>query len=129
MTIFTLYSSGSYENPLTEIGRGRTIAAFHVAQSSNELTDAETRRDILNFLMSPRAVGYWLNEKHWLEKGRKIGRVEILKLTPEGLRTCANSLNGGASVGTSRSIVDQWIRRMRNGDSISCIPKEFSSFE
>lgn len=48
---------GKYENPLTVSGRGRTIAAFYLAQGDvNRLTDGEMRRDVLSALMSPRAV-------------------------------------------------------------------------
>lgn len=125
-----LYSIGFCENPLTSVGRGGTIAAFHVAQSSSEITAAEMRRDILTFLMSPRAISYWLNEKKWLKKCKKVGRVEILQLTSEGLLTCINSLNGGADVSTSRIIVDRWVRYMCSGESgEGSIRKEFLSLK
>ena len=55
----TFFAPGNYENPLTAGGRARTIAAFHLAQGNTDtLTNAEMRRDVLNALMSPRAVGY-----------------------------------------------------------------------
>jgi hypothetical protein len=63
----TFFKPGRYENPLTEYGRARTIAAFHLAQGDVDvLASGEMRRDVLTALMSPRAVGYWLNEKEWL---------------------------------------------------------------
>lgn len=107
---------GDYESMLTASGRGRTIAAFHVAQgNADELSDGEMRRDVLTALMSSSAVNYWLNEKGWLQKGRKIGRVQMLKLTPTGLATCASSVSGGSSVPTTRDTVNRWRDVMLNG--------------
>lgn len=102
----TFFAPGTYENPLTAGGRARTIAAFHLAQGNvDTLTNAEMRRDVLNALMSPRAVGYWLNDKGWLELVRKVGRVQIVRLTNDGLRTCANSIAGGSEVPTTAELV------------------------
>lgn len=116
MNILEFHLPGPYENPLTASGRGRTIAAFHLAQGNiDTLGSAEMRRDALSSLMSPRAVGYWLNEKGWLEKTRKIGRVQLLRLTAEGLSTCHASVNGGSNVPTSHAIVSAWRRDMLYG--------------
>ena len=102
----TFYAPNQYENPLTEQGRARTIAAFHIAQGNpNTLTSTEMRRDVLVKLMSPRAVSYWLNEKEWLMLSRKIGRIQLLCLTDAGLRTCANSIAGGSEVPTNPELV------------------------
>lgn len=102
----TFFAPGTYENPLTAGGRARTIAAFHLAQGNvDTLTNAEMRRDVLNALMSPRAVGYWLNDKGWLELVRKVGRFQIVRLTNDGLRTCANSIAGGSEVPTTPELV------------------------
>ena len=104
MTIF--FAPGTYENPLTASGRARTIAAFHLAQgNADTLTTAEMRRDVLTALMSPRAIGYWLNDKEWLEPVRKVGRVQLVRLTDDGLRTCANSIAGGSEVPTTPELV------------------------
>ena len=112
----TFYVPGSYENPLTSSGRARTIAAFHLAQgNADTLSTAEMRRDILNELMSRSAVGYWLNNKNWLELVRKIGRVQILRLTNEGLRTCANSVAGGSEVPTTPELVQSHLHQMLEG--------------
>lgn len=117
MANVTLWSMANYENPLTEIGRGRTIAAFHTAQNSDRLSvDSEMRRDILTFLMSSKAVGYWLNEKQWLRSVRKEGRTEFLVLTYSGRSECSASLEGSASVRTSQSYVNDWVIRMRSGE-------------
>lgn len=115
-TMPTFFKPTAYERPLTERGRARTIAAFHLAQGNvDNLTSAEMRRDVLNKLMSPRAVGYWLNDKGWMSFSRKIGRVELLRLTDAGLRTCANSIAGGSEVPTTRELVAVRRLLMLNG--------------
>lgn len=114
----TFFAPRQYENPLTEQGRARTIAAFHLAQGDvDQLTEAEMRRDVLNKLMSPRAVGYWLNDREWLRSSRKVGRVELLCLTDDGIRTCANSVAGGSEVPTTPDLVASRRRTMLTGGS------------
>jgi len=110
------YIPPAYENPLTPSGRGRTIAAFHLAQGDIAiLTKDEMRRDVLNKLMSPSAVNYWLNAQGWLEKTRKIGNIQFLRLTAKGIVTCRNSVNGGADVSTTEAFINQWREKMKNG--------------
>jgi hypothetical protein len=112
----TFFIPRHYENPLTEQGRARTIAAFHLAQGNSDvLTSAEMRRDVLNKLMSPRAVGYWLNDREWLCFSQKVGRVELLRLTDAGLRTCANSIAGGSEVPTTPELVESRRHIMLHG--------------
>ena len=122
----TFFAPGTYESPLTAGGRARTIAAFHLAQGNvDTLSNAEMRRDVLNALMSPRAVGYWLNHKNWLELVRKVGRVQILRLTNAGLRTCANSIAGGSEVPTTPELVQSRRIQMLQG-SHGHTPKSFA---
>lgn len=106
-----------YESPVSESGRARTIAAFRLAQGDVETltTDSEMRRDVLNVLMSPSAVGYWLNTQGWLQLGRKVGRVQLLHLTDSGIRSCANSLVRGGTIPTTLELVQMWTNRMKNG--------------
>lgn len=112
----TYYAPAQYENPLTEQGRARTIAAFHLAQGNvDTLTDAEMRRDVLVKLMSQRAVSYWLNDKEYLVLSRKVGRVQLLRLTDAGLRTCANSIAGGSEVPTTPELVKNRRQLMAQG--------------
>lgn len=73
------------------------------------------RRDVLNALMSPRAVGYWLNDKNSLEVVRKVGRVQLLRLTNDGLRICANSITGGSDVPTTPELVKTCRLQMLQG--------------
>jgi len=116
MTSVELYCPGAYVNPLTPDGRGRTIAAFLVSQESDlELENIEMRRDILNELMSPSAVSYWLNNKGWLELVQKVGRVQLLRLTDSGIITCRNSVAGGGDVPTEPVMVERWRQVMLTG--------------
>lgn len=73
------------------------------------------RRDVLTALMSASAVGYWLNQREWLEHVRKVGRVEILRLTDDGLRACANSAAGGSDTPTTPELIAAKRRVMQEG--------------
>jgi hypothetical protein len=116
MSPIELYCPGDYANPLTPDGRGRTIAAFLVAQGrDSELVNIEMRRDILNDLMSPRAVSYWLNEKGWLELVSKVGRIQLVRLTNAGIITCRNSVAGGGDFPTEPALVERWRQVMLKG--------------
>ena len=108
MSTFTLYAVGQYRSPFTADDRDRTIAALYVAQGSGQLGYGTMRRDVLRFLMSSSAVSYWLT-KDWLEKCGKTGRIELLRLTAEGLNQC------GSLAGPSAN-VSKWVRRMTSAE-------------
>jgi len=116
MSSIEFYVPGDYDSPLTASGRGRTIAAFHLAQGDVEFLTkvTEMRRDVLNRLMSPSAVSYWIAQK-WLEKVRDVGRIQLLRLTAKGLVTCKNSVNGGGNVPTTAALVARWRANMKRG--------------
>ena len=115
MTQETYFQPGQYESPLTAEGRARTIASIQICIGHQALAkDISMRRDVLIKLMSPRAVSYWL-EKGWLQKVRKVGKVELLALTAKGLVTCKNSLAGGSEVPTRQDLVDRCITQMTSG--------------
>lgn len=125
MHITEFFVPGNYDSPLTASGRARTIAAFHLALGDvDTLTREDMRRDVLNDLMSKSAVSYWLNEKGWLEKSRKVGSVQLLRLTDTGLRTCANSIAGGSNVPTTKLLVNSWRQLLRQGGS-GCEKKSY----
>ena len=118
MHILRVFIPGTYENPLTEAGRARSIAACLVAQGNvAEIGHGEMRRDVLTALMSPSAVNYWLNSKGWFEKSRKIGSIQLVRLTDDGIRTCNNSIAGGSDVPTTRELVETKRRQMLEGGS------------
>jgi hypothetical protein len=70
---------------------------------------------VLNALMSSSAVNHWLNNTGRLEKTRRVGSTQLLRLTDAGLVECNNSLNGGGNVTTTRDLVEIWRRRMKDG--------------
>jgi hypothetical protein len=116
MHLSEFYIPGDYENPLSPSGRGRTIAAFHLALGDvDQLGNEEMRRDVLNSLMSSSAVNHWLNNTGRLEKTRQVGATQLLRLTDAGLVECNNSLNGGGNVTTTRELVETWRQQMKNG--------------
>ena len=51
----------------------------------------------------------------WLEPVRKAGRVQFVRLTNDGLRTCANSIAGGSEVPTSPELVQTRRLQMLQG--------------
>jgi hypothetical protein len=115
MHLTEFFAPGEYEVPLTASGRARTIAAFHVAEGDKQrLSQTEMRRDVLTILMSPSAVQYWLS-RGWLEKTRKLGRIQLLRLTDKGAITCTNGLNGGGDYPTTPELVSLWRSRMKFG--------------
>lgn len=65
--------------------------------------------------MSPRAVGYWLNDKEWLRLGRKVGKIQMLHLTEDGVRTCINSAAGGSEVPTTSELIASRRQAMLHG--------------
>lgn len=114
----TFFVPGAYEQRLTPEGRARTIAAFYLAQGDPlVLSRAEMRRDVLTALMSKSAVNYWLNKKEWLEIARKVGRVQLLRLTDDGMRICANSAAGGSDTPTTPELIYAKRRVMQEGGS------------
>lgn len=109
------YLPGSYTSSMHSM-RARTIAALLVAQGNPRfLTNGEMRRDVLTALMSKSAVNYWLNEKGWLEFVRQSGRVKFLRLTPDGIKVCGNSLAGGGEYPATQAEVDAIRRLMLEG--------------
>lgn len=127
-----LYAPGCYDSPLTPDGRGRTIAAFHMAQGDVDFLSKETemRRDILTRLMSPSAVRYWIDQG-WLEKVSTVGeippleKVQLLRLTSKGIVTCRNSISGGGNVPTTSALVASWRAKMKLGGDPSFEVFEF----
>lgn len=119
MNTITLYDVGQYGSPFTPDDRDRTIAALFVAQGGSTLGFTVMRRDILRFLMSDSAVNYWLNSKCWLEKCGKVGRVELLRLTAQGINQC------GSPTGPSAN-VRKWMERMTVKSASSGAAKTFA---
>lgn len=116
MHITEFFVPGSYENPLSPSGRARTIAAFLLAQGdAGRLGQGEMRRDVLNSLMSTSAVNHWLNTTARLEKTRKVGAIQLLRLTDAGIIECTNSLNAGGNVSTTMALVNEWKEKLKNG--------------
>jgi hypothetical protein len=127
MDVIMLYAKKDYKDLSSEELRGMTLAAFSIAQSSDELSNVPMRVDVLRFRITSSAIYYWKKQKSWLEEhGENDNGEKLLRLTFKGLMVCKDSLVGKASTNTSQLIVDHWVDRMRTGDEIADQKKEFS---
>lgn len=118
MSEATFYSVGQYNTPFTQHDRDRTVAAIYLAQGASKLGYGPMRRDVLTFLMSPTAVGYWLNTKGWFEKCGSVGKVQLLRLTPAGISQCGSISGPSANVRA-------WMQRMLHPANRSATVKSF----
>lgn len=118
----TLYATDGYNAPGVHM-RPMTIAAFHVAQESDKLSDKPMRKDVLMYLTSRTAVRYWSSPgQGWLEKcGKHSSGAELLRLTSRGLAVCSRD----ASRSAAQDIINQWRGRMLEQDSITTESKTF----
>ncbi len=81
----TYYAPDLYPTKRTEI-RAYTIAAFRVAQRSNQLSLVPMPKALVDFLIKERAVSYW-KMKQWLEEDS-----ECYRLSAGGLVVCQSAL-------------------------------------
>ncbi len=114
-----------------DVDRSMTIAAFYVAQGASALdysrrqppTSDAMRRDILTFLLSESAVGYWLREKKRLEV--QPGAPEWLSLSRAGLQEISFSYQNEKNA-ACEDRVRWWIDSMINGGGVTEIDKTFA---
>jgi hypothetical protein len=81
----TYYAPNLYPTNRTEI-RAYTIAAFRVAQRSDQLSLVPMPKALVDFLIKERAVSYW-KMKQWLEEDNQCYR-----LSADGLVVCQSAL-------------------------------------
>lgn len=111
MTI-ELYTPETYPTKQSEI-RAYTVAAFRTAQASDQLSLIPMRKDVINFLVKRRALGYW-KEKGWLEEGN-----DSYRLTAAGLVICQSALaNQLPSHNTSAAEVGYWVDQFRSNRAL-----------
>jgi hypothetical protein len=104
MTYVTLYAPDIYPRKHAEI-RAYTVAAFRVAQGSDQLSLVAMRKELLRFLVKDRALRYWTT-MGWLRE-----RDGSVSLTAEGLAQCQQALAGQlASHNTGAGHIAFWIR-------------------
>lgn len=101
--------------------RAMTIAAFRIAQNSDELSGHEMRKDLLQFLLTPSMFG------HWKKTGRIAELAATYRLTQTGLDECEKSLSGGTrGYNTTEESVQAWSARMLGGDGVTKRTQSFN---
>jgi hypothetical protein len=112
MPTFTLFSPENYPTKPTEI-RAYTVAAFRLAQNSDQLSLIPMRKDLLLFLIKERALGYWL------AKGRLKDGGNVITLTPDGLVVCQQALANQLTIyNATPSEVQYWTLQFTRNNSL-----------
>lgn len=112
MPLLELFAPETYPTARTEI-RAYTIAAFRVAQSSDQLSLVQMPKDVIDFLTKRRATGYW-KQQGWLEEADGD-----YKLTAAGLVTCQSALASQLGThNTSASEVSYWEAQFRHNSNL-----------
>lgn len=123
----TFHAKKNYDQPFGPRGRAMTIAGFRIAQNSSKLSGAPMRRDVVVFLLSSRAVSWWIQKK-WLKvSGKNENGKSLIRLTPNGLTECELSLRGQGPAGTDPTMVSEWVQKMLSGSAITSERKTFDT--
>lgn len=105
MTTTTLYAPDNYPSKKKEI-RAYTVAAFQVAQRTDQLSLVPMRRDMVRFLIKDRAFGYW-KTNGWLQDE---GMHAVL--LPSGLEVCRQAMaNQQAGFSADPCEISYWTRQ------------------
>jgi hypothetical protein len=93
--------------------RAYTIAAFRVAQASDQLSLIAMFKPIIDFLIKGSAVNYWIR-KGWLLEGDNA-----YHLTPQGLVICQSALaNQLPTHNTNTENVWFWVTQFTTNSSL-----------
>lgn len=107
-----LFAPARYPTARAEI-RAYTIAAFRIAQGSDQLSLVAMPKNVIAFLVKGRAIGYW-QEKGWLEE-----EAVAYRLTPEGLVVCQSALAQQLpSHNTRATNVAFWVNQFQTNSSL-----------
>lgn len=110
--IIQLFAPAVYPTARTEL-RAYTIAAFRVAQRSEQLSLIAMPKPIVDFLVKGRAVGYW-QEKGWLTE-----QQDGYHLSAEGLVVCQSALAEQLPThNTSATNVEYWVSQFLNNTTL-----------
>lgn len=93
--------------------RAYIIAAFRIAQRSDELSLITMSKPLLVFLLKKRALGYWI-QKGWL-----IEEEDGYHLTARGLDVCQSALADQlATHNTTADQVTYWVNEFRSNSQL-----------
>ncbi|MNP43146.1 hypothetical protein D3C76_1369470 [compost metagenome] len=79
--------------------RAYTVAAFRVAQGSDQLSLVAMSKPVLDFLVKRRALGYWVGQNRLIQEGQSY------RLTADGLVVCQSAL--AEQLSTHNTTADQ----------------------
>jgi len=82
---FELFAPNQYPKAHREL-RAYTIAAFRVAQNSEQLSLISMPKPLIDFLLRDKAIDYW-QKNGWL-----IENSDGYRLSPDGLVICQSAL-------------------------------------
>lgn len=112
-TPLQLFAPATYPTARAEL-RAYTVAAFRVAQGSDQLSLIAMSKPIVDFLVKKRAIGYW-KEKGWLEES-EVG----YRLSPAGLVLCQSALAAQLPThNTTANQVGYWVDQFMNNTQLS----------
>ena len=107
-TSIELFAPAIYPRARAEL-RAYTIAAFRVAQASDQLSLIAMPKPIVEFLIKGRAIGYW-KEKGWLTE-----QQDGYSLSADGLVVCQSALADQLPThNTSSKDVGFWVEQFLN---------------
>jgi hypothetical protein len=108
----TYYAPNFYPTKRTEI-RAYTIAAFRVAQRSDQLSLVPMPKALINFLIKERAVSYW-KMKGWLEEDN-----ESYRLSADGLVVCQSALAAQLPThNTTARSTEYWVAQFQENSQL-----------
>lgn len=108
-----LYAPDIYPTNRIEM-RAYTIAAFRVAQQSDQLSLVPMSKEILIFLMKERAIAYWKGNQ-WLEE-----TDNLFKLSASGLVLCQSALAAQLPThNTTATNTEYWEAQFRTNTHLS----------
>ena len=121
----TFHAKENYSGLARAHVRAMTISGFRVAQNTDKISLAPMRRDVLTFLLSPRAVSHWI-ARDWLTVvGKNDEGKSLVRLTRAGLGECDSSLLGYGAWETDQMMISEWVKRMLHGRRITNRTKKF----
>jgi hypothetical protein len=93
--------------------RAYTIAAFRIAQESDQLSLVSMPKPVITFFMKDTATQYWM-KKGWLHE-----RDDAFHLSGEGLVICQSALAEQlASHNTDAATVQYWVQQFTSNTSL-----------
>lgn len=111
-TTLQLFAPDVFPSAPAEV-RAYTVAAFRIAQRSDQLSLIAMSKPLLEFLLKKRALGYWIQKSRLIE-------VDLgYRLTDQGLVICQSALADQlATHNTTADRVAYWENEFRRNSQL-----------